>query len=159
MYRHPFPYYYYSGRRRPSRLLWFLVGAGAATMWIKHRQAKALHGNHYWNSYCKRPQVRETVDESRLAVWRRQLEGQPPPGKRYADEDWDTEKEKLYVVSRQAQDAVRSLPAFEALLLTLTALDDRSIGNDTRHAINYCSCAEAGQSIPSPKQFSNSDVI
>ncbi|KAH9924748.1 uncharacterized protein B0H18DRAFT_955357 [Fomitopsis serialis] len=48
---HPYPAEYWRGfrrHRRAPRLLWFLIGAGTATFWIKSHQAHEWKARHCW---------------------------------------------------------------------------------------------------------------
>lgn len=57
-----YPYYRWSHWHRwssckpPSRLRWFLFGAGSALWWIKHKEAHSYH-NHMKAKFCSRHQI------------------------------------------------------------------------------------------------------
>lgn len=44
--------------RRPSRLLWFTIGAASATVYIMHKESKWNERAMYWN-HCYRPPVQQ----------------------------------------------------------------------------------------------------
>jgi len=47
-----------SYHRGPRRLLWFVIGAGTATWWIKHREMNN-NGGMTWG-HCRRPNIQNT---------------------------------------------------------------------------------------------------
>ena len=116
------PYLHYHlarWHRRPSRFLWFFIGAGTATWWILHKDANAYH-RHGFFGHCRRRQLPppdnggtmnpdaswpmpDSSDVPRnvpLAAWSVPFERAP---------QWDApDKEKTAHFSRQAVDTVSS---------------------------------------------------
>ncbi|KIK60393.1 hypothetical protein GYMLUDRAFT_73844 [Collybiopsis luxurians FD-317 M1] len=45
--------------RRPSRLLWFAIGAASATVFIMHKESKQSEKAMYWKA-CSRPRVQQS---------------------------------------------------------------------------------------------------
>ncbi|KIY63507.1 hypothetical protein CYLTODRAFT_426053 [Cylindrobasidium torrendii FP15055 ss-10] len=139
--------YYRRWHGRPSRLLWFLVGACTTAVYYKHREAHEGRAAKYWD-VCKRHHAREQLEESRLATWRRQLEGQP---RRAApDPEWDAEKARLAAVTRQTQDAFAdfSESTLDSLLNTVVSMKQKLIQRREERAREDASRPDTPSSSP-----------
>ena len=111
----PYPHYHLAHwHRRPSRFLWFFIGAGTATWWILHKDANAYH-RHGFFGHCRRPQLPppdnggtmnpDASPDSRDVP--RNVPAWGVPFERAAQ--WDApDKEKMAHFSRQAVDTVSS---------------------------------------------------
>ncbi|KAK0457690.1 uncharacterized protein EV420DRAFT_473502 [Desarmillaria tabescens] len=144
MYPYPSYHYFYRWHRRPSRLLWFVLGAGAATLFMKHREAARVNGKFYWG-HCQRHSVNygPVPPQSRIAQWREETENwkpTPPPAvpvgnsvyegnysSGWREQEWDAEKEKMKAFGKQAQDAMTDMSeaTLDSLLATVTALKQK----------------------------------
>ncbi|TFK71655.1 hypothetical protein BDN72DRAFT_427248 [Pluteus cervinus] len=71
--------------RGPSRLLWFIIGAGSATWWIKSRE---LHGSS--SGPCWRAPIRERTQN---------------PDWTFGDKRWEEDREKMKEVMANASEA------------------------------------------------------
>lgn len=126
---HGNPHFYRHWHRGPSRLLWFIIGAGSATAFIAHKEAHEGEKSRYWGHCFRAPiQVPQSLPSSpnqsftpgpvphtsEPEHWQRWI-GRP------SDQQIIEEKERLANLKRQAQDTVRSLlPNFASLKLTVS---------------------------------------
>lgn len=119
-------HYFHPGlmyRSRPSRLLWFLFGAGTTFWWIKHREAKG----HYL-PFCPRYKLQSPATDNNQQQnpgWPQNMSDIPrainniPSGNPPTDPSsqspstglptswkWDPDREHLEKISKQAVDAV-----------------------------------------------------
>ncbi|PPQ88701.1 hypothetical protein CVT25_009465 [Psilocybe cyanescens] len=133
-----YPNFYMGHWSRPSRLVWFIVGAASATWWIKRRESNGRTFGH-----CMRPPIQSHIHASgnndgiqpppqgHHSPWPQSIgdiprainnipEPSPPPPQIYSpnalgewekrqDTQWDLEKEHLAKISRQATDAMAEL--------------------------------------------------
>ncbi|THU88678.1 hypothetical protein K435DRAFT_781950 [Dendrothele bispora CBS 962.96] len=67
----PHPHYYHACCCWHSRILWFLLGASSATVFIWHKEARHARNSRYWNQ-CVRPPI--------------QVSNHPPRSKPESDE-------------------------------------------------------------------------
>ncbi|KAF5316665.1 hypothetical protein D9619_006655 [Psilocybe cf. subviscida] len=152
------PYHFHQmGRwhRGPSRILWFLIGAGTATWWIKRKD-----GDRHIFGHCRRVAPPASV-EAQPAPWPPQSitdiprvianmppassepaspqpvspgargmmgEGWDPKRSRYEDH-WDIEKEQLAKLSKQAADTMAEITeaTLASVMSTAEALKQASI--------------------------------
>lgn len=138
MHRDPFSSYafhrHWHYRGGPHRLIWFLLGAGTATLFIKHREAHKLHQyyGHCFRAPVTAPAVAETAATPTLTPegpsspnhansnwsWNprdipRAMNNIPPASsswgypENHIDRQWEEEKKRLLEFGKQAEDTVR----------------------------------------------------
>ena len=116
------PHHFYRGGmcRGPSRIFWFLVGAGATFWWVKHREAKGQI-----SPFCARHRLQPptTDNDQQNPGWPQNIPrvinnippanpptdpSQSPPWGTPTSWKWDPDREHLEKISKQAADAVGS---------------------------------------------------
>lgn len=110
-YNHHWHWHPMHFRRGPSRLVWFFIGAGSATLLIKHKEA-SLHSDNkrYWGHCFRAPiQVPPSLPNSPLQNNTDSSKYPHPQPWGLGDEQWEADKEKLIAIARQAQDAMADL--------------------------------------------------
>ncbi|KIK09039.1 hypothetical protein K443DRAFT_84152 [Laccaria amethystina LaAM-08-1] len=137
----PYPHYHLAHwHRRPSRFLWFFIGAGTATWWILHKDANSYH-RHGFFGHCRRPQLPPPDNGSTMnpdASWPtpdsravpRNVPAWGVPFEREAQ--WDTpDNEKMAHFSRQAVDTATELTegALESILSTAESLKAKLVAH------------------------------
>lgn len=117
---------------RPSRALWFLIGAATATLWIKHREYRNIERRGY--GPCVRQRAIQSASQQQGALAEPSQSNVAPPtspsqtpetlhsvsrainnlppadgwhfGERRQMEKWEEDKEKLMDFTLRATDAV-----------------------------------------------------
>ncbi|KAF9453618.1 hypothetical protein P691DRAFT_719478 [Macrolepiota fuliginosa MF-IS2] len=122
----PYPYYW----RGPSRIVWFLIGAGTATWWIKHRD---VHHFSQWG-HCRRLAIENATANANMSTTAQPANGSPessfsfkdiprtinniPPaaaswnwgwGERKEAQKYQEEQDNLAELRRQATDAMTEM--------------------------------------------------
>jgi len=137
-------------RGGPRRLLWFLLGAGTASLFIKHHE---YHKNHQYYGHCYRAPVRPVVAPAaesstaaaagpeggaRGANWSwnardipRAVNNIPPASasswgypENHLDRQWEEEKKRLAAFGKQAEDTMTQLSeaTLDSVLATVQSL-------------------------------------
>lgn len=104
---------------RPSRAVWFLIGAASATVWIKHREFRCAEGRH---GPCVRQRVIQPASQQQatgqipeaLHSVSRVINNIPPAeawgfGERRQMEKWEEDKERLMDFTLRTTDAVSNI--------------------------------------------------
>jgi len=115
------PGFYPYRRFRPSRLLWFILGGTAATLFIKHREMGSCEDRF---RYCRRAQIQAppSLQQGRdgaiaASPVNATAQNRFPPqrdqawnvGEQQKIQQWDEEKDRLLALGRQAGDTVSDL--------------------------------------------------
>ena len=82
------------------RLFWFLVGAGSATLWMKHHEIHKLDGKDKHRIECPANQPSVSLDECQRWTWSHRWDWHK------AHSDWEDDRAKMVALSRQATDTV-----------------------------------------------------
>ncbi|PSR76138.1 hypothetical protein PHLCEN_2v8636 [Hermanssonia centrifuga] len=140
-------WHHHNWHRGPSRLIWFVFGAAAATAFIRHREAEGFAVRH-----CSRHRIPQDAypppgqEQKVVDAWRwnanasfPKYPAQPPaaataapaesapahvPMQKPADGQWDEEKQRLQRISEQATETLTSLSeaGLDSLLSTVESL-------------------------------------
>lgn len=110
------PGYHHHGLRYwrgPSRLLWFFLGAGAATFWIKRKECR--DGNS-WSRHCVRAPIQPpTFSSGESTSWSprdipRAINnipvGEYSNNQPRGTQAWEEERERMLALSQKAGDKV-----------------------------------------------------
>ncbi|KAJ7155530.1 hypothetical protein C8R43DRAFT_1126173 [Mycena crocata] len=127
IYSHGHPGFH-SWHGGPRRIIWFIIGAASATMWMSHKEAHR-HTNERYFGHCFRPPVppiqpRPSADSQAAAQdpnqsWHRNIpstinnlpSASMPWGypESHRDRQWEEEKLKLQAIGQQAEDVMAKL--------------------------------------------------
>ncbi|KAF5362440.1 hypothetical protein D9756_002417 [Leucocoprinus leucothites] len=143
-----YPHYPHYWRRGPSRLLWFIVGAGAATWWHKHHE---MHKHEWTWGHCRRAAIQNpppntppstdgsdanTSDSSfSLKNLPRSINNIPPAGWSWAErqeaEKYKEQQDHLADLRKQATDAMSDMTeaTLESILSGAEALRAKLIAS------------------------------
>lgn len=112
-----FPYH------RPSRAIWFLIGAASATLWIKHRESHCAEGRY---GPCVRQRAIQPASQQQtiaqipeaLHSVSRVINNIPPAeawgfGERRQMEKWQEDKERLMDFTLRTTDAVSDVSVWK----------------------------------------------
>ncbi|GLB41884.1 hypothetical protein LshimejAT787_1004840 [Lyophyllum shimeji] len=127
---HPYSHWHgahWHWHRGPSRLIWFFIGAAAATFWHKHKEAK--HGVG-WHPHCLRAPIQPPVLSSSANPDRRSMHGVSkainniPPAELSNSTEWNEEKQRMAELSRSAGDKLAELSeaTLDTVLTTVEVL-------------------------------------
>lgn len=126
MYHPPPPHFYRGGmwQRGPSRIIWFLIGAGATYWWLKHRERKGQIP-----PFCARHRLQPPTNDSdqQNPGWPQNMgniprainnipadpSSQSPSWGTPTNWKWDPDREQLDKISKQAVDAVGSFGSLD----------------------------------------------
>lgn len=124
-------WHHHNWHRGPSRLIWFVFGAAAATAFIRHREAEGFAVRHCsrhripQDAYPPPGQEQKVVESWRWPNASSPKYPQPPaaataesapahaiPMQKPADGQWDEEKQRLQRISEQATETVEIPSSF-----------------------------------------------
>ncbi|KAF5383523.1 hypothetical protein D9615_003590 [Tricholomella constricta] len=118
--------HYWHWHRGPRRLIWFIIGAAAATWWIKHKEER-----QGWKSHCIRAPIQPPVLSSNADAdpWStrgvtKAINNLPPAEMSRHTNDWNDEKQHMAEISQSAGDKLAELSeaTLDTVLMTVEVL-------------------------------------
>jgi len=144
----PYSHGFHSWHGGPRRLVWFVLGAASATMWIHHKEAHRQTHERYFG-HCFRPPVAsmrpDLLPPDEAAQWRardisaaiNKIPAAPAPAptpassplpwgysEAHQDRQWEEEKLKLQAIGKQAENVMAKLSedALDTVMIAMEAL-------------------------------------
>ncbi|KAJ7281799.1 hypothetical protein C8J57DRAFT_1173799 [Mycena rebaudengoi] len=145
-YMHPYPHLRFHSWAGPRRLVWFILGATAATMWHTRKEAHG-HTTERYFGHCFRPPVqhRPASDVQPMSGDARQWRPRDIPNtinnippapalpwgypEMHRDRQWEEEKIKLQAFGKQAEEAMTQLSeaTLDSVLTTVETLKQKLV--------------------------------
>jgi hypothetical protein len=100
-------YYRWHSWHRPSRLIWFVLGAGAATWFIKHNDMRYGHDEQRIG-FCRRAPI-QPPPSLQSHDWNATTGPQNPSWDQQRSRQWEEDKARLMALGQTAGDKVRVL--------------------------------------------------
>ncbi|KAG1808603.1 uncharacterized protein BJ212DRAFT_638891 [Suillus subaureus] len=128
------PFYHHHHFRGPSRIIWFALGAGAATLWHCNRQMRE-HCAQYFPCVMQ-PRHAEGAQEHRwnFTHTRRQPDRNGDGTAGWNQREWEEDKERLKEIQKRAEDAMLDMSesTLESIVSTVEALKTKLAQHKTQ---------------------------
>jgi hypothetical protein len=143
-----YPYYHYRHFRAPSRIVWFILGAGVATFWNcsrqmrEHRaqyfpcvmQSRHIEGSGEHPTPVDKPDVPAPQEHRWNFNHRSQPDRNGDGTAGWNQRDWEEDKERLKEIQKRAEDAMLDMSesTLESIVSTVEALKTKLAQHKTQ---------------------------
>ncbi|KAG1881266.1 hypothetical protein F4604DRAFT_471658 [Suillus subluteus] len=144
------PYYHNHYFRGPSRILWFILGAGAATFWhcnrqmrehraqyfpcVMHRRHVEGSGEHPTPPVYSKPDAPTPQEQRWNFIYRRQPDRDGDGTAGWNQREWEEDKERLKDIQKRTEDAMLDMSesTLESIVSTVEALKTKLAQHKTQ---------------------------
>lgn len=144
------PFYHHHHFRGPSRIIWFALGAGAATLWHCNRQMREHRaqyfpcvmqprhaeggGEHLTPPVYSKPDAPTAQEHRWNFTHRRQPDRNGDGTAGWNQREWEEDKERLKEIQKRAEDAMLDMSesTLESIVSTVEALKTKLAQHKTQ---------------------------